>query len=74
MSGDNWERVQEIFLAAAYLSEAERPALLDTACRDDRDLRHEVESLLRADTSTSGSLSAAIQSEAGALLRDRAAR
>jgi hypothetical protein len=61
MPGDNWERVQEIFLAAADLPEADRPAFLDT-----------VESLLRADTSPSVKLAAAIQSEAGAVLQEAA--
>jgi hypothetical protein len=69
MSADNWGRVQEIFLAAADLSEAERPAFLETACRDDRALRDEVESLLRADMWPSVGLAAAIQSEAGAVLQ-----
>jgi serine/threonine protein kinase/WD40 repeat protein len=38
----------EIFRAAAQLPPAQRPAFLDEACGDNRSLRHEIESLLRA--------------------------
>ena len=70
MPGDNWERVQEIFLAAADLPEAEQSAFLEAACLEDGGLRAEVESLLRADTAPSIKLAAVIQSEAGALLQE----
>lgn len=65
---DNWERVQEIFLAAADLPEAERAAFLAAACLDDSELKAEVESLLRADTTAGEALTEAIESEASLLL------
>ena len=39
-------RVKEILLAVADLSEAERVAFLDEACKDDPDLRREIDSIL----------------------------
>jgi len=71
LRGDSWERVQEIFLAAADLRPSERAAYLDSACRDDAGLRLEVESLLEEDATAEGSLDAAIQTEAANLLEER---
>ncbi|PWU08908.1 MAG: hypothetical protein C5B51_06970 [Terriglobia bacterium] len=68
MPVDNWERIQEIFLAAAELSGAARSEFLDGACQGDIELRAEVESLLRSDTNGEASLDAAIRSEASSLL------
>jgi len=70
MPADDWDRIQEIFLAAADLPDCNRPAFLDTACIDDAELRAEVESLLCADASPAVRLSAVIQSEAGAVLQE----
>ena len=70
MPGYNWERVQELFLAAADLAESEQPAWLDDACMGDAGLREEVESLLRADRASAVSLSTAIETAAGALLEE----
>ena len=68
MPVDNWDRVQEIFLAAADLPAAEQSGFLDTACLGDAGLREEVESLLRADSAGEAPLVAAIEAEAGSLL------
>ena len=68
MPADNWDRVQEIFLAAADLPSPEQSRFLDTACLGDAGLRAEVESLLRADSAGEASLVAAIEAEAGSLL------
>ena len=46
---DNWEKVQEIFFAAADLPLAEQYRFLDSACRGNPDLRRDVDSLLVAD-------------------------
>ena len=43
-----WDRVKQLFQSALEQSPAARPAFLDAACGDDRSLRDEVESLLRA--------------------------
>ncbi len=64
---ENWDRVQEIFLAAADLPAAQVAAYLHAACEGDGDLRREVESLLRADGVMEASLAGAIEAEAGAL-------
>ena len=45
----DWARIEEIFLAAADLSGADRARYLDDACGGDATLRDEVESLLTAD-------------------------
>jgi serine/threonine-protein kinase len=43
-----WDRVKRVFQSALERSPDTRPAFLDAACGDDRSLRAEVESLLRA--------------------------
>jgi tetratricopeptide (TPR) repeat protein/tRNA A-37 threonylcarbamoyl transferase component Bud32 len=45
---ERWQRVKDIFSAASTLPDAERTAYLGEACRDDTDLRAEVDSLLDA--------------------------
>ena len=65
---DNWERVQEIFLAAADLPAVERAAFLAASCHNDTELRADVESLLHADTTSGAAFAAAIESEATLLL------
>jgi len=68
MSGVNWDQVQEIFLAAVDLPERDRTAYLARACGGNSELRAEVESLLRADSTQGLSLDTAIEMEAGSLL------
>jgi serine/threonine protein kinase len=72
VSGNNWERVQEIFFNIVDLPVTEREAFLERACGGDAGLRSEVESLLRADAASGSAIAAAIGSEAGALLDDHA--
>jgi eukaryotic-like serine/threonine-protein kinase len=55
-----WQRLEEIFDAAAELSEPERAALLDRACAGDEDLRREVESLLAHDLAGDRFIEAAV--------------
>jgi serine/threonine protein kinase len=45
---DRWDRVKELFHAALGREPRDRPAFLRNACRDDRALQTEVESLLDA--------------------------
>jgi serine/threonine-protein kinase len=47
-TADDWDRVKRVFQSALERSPETRPAFLDGACGDDRSLRVEVESLLRA--------------------------
>ena len=49
MKSDRWQQVDELFEAALELDRAARPAYLDKACGDDRDLRREVEKMLEFD-------------------------
>ncbi|ABF43049.1 serine/threonine protein kinase with TPR repeats [Candidatus Koribacter versatilis Ellin345] len=70
MPGNNWDRVQEVFLEAADLPLYDRVRFLDETCADDPDLRTEVESLLWADTAGAGGISEAIESEVNSLLHD----
>ena len=46
MTPDRWRRVQEVFAAATERDPESQAAFLGEACRDDPDLRAEVESLL----------------------------
>src|SRR4029453_13578909 len=52
-AGD-WDRVKRVFQSALERSPETRPAFLDGACGDDRSLRVEVESLLRAHEEAGG--------------------
>jgi len=72
VSGNNWDRIQEIFFEAADLPVAERDAFLARACDGDAGLRSEVESLLKADALSGSAIAAAIGSEASALFMDDA--
>ena len=56
MSGNRWQRLQELFDAASALAPGERPAYLDQCCGDDAALREELESLLHADDGDSAFL------------------
>ncbi len=55
-----WQRVEQIFDAAAELPEPERAALLDRTCAGDEDLRREVESLLAHDLADDHFIEAAV--------------
>ncbi|MBV9492413.1 MAG: protein kinase [Verrucomicrobia bacterium] len=50
MESGRWRRVENLFHEAADMAPAERSAFLDESCREDGELRREVESLLSADT------------------------
>ncbi len=49
MSPSRWDQINRLFLKCYPLGEQERNATLDLACGDDRELRSEVELLVRAD-------------------------
>jgi len=70
---EHWDRVQEIFLAAADLPAGHIAAYLHQVCGEDDALRREVESLLRADGVMEARLAGAIEAEAGALCETPAA-
>jgi serine/threonine protein kinase len=65
---DKWSQVQQIFLAVADLSAAERPAALERMCEGDTALRGEVESLLDADMGGEEQVRTAVQTEAATLM------
>jgi eukaryotic-like serine/threonine-protein kinase len=46
MKPERWQKIDEIFHAALQCKPEERKAFIDEACRDDEDLRRELESLL----------------------------
>jgi len=52
MDAERWRRVEELYKAALDWTPAQRPALLAERCKGDGDLRNEVESLLRQESST----------------------
>src|ERR1700690_666469 len=65
---DNWERVREIFFAGADLPSAEQQRFLEGACRDNPDLRREVDSLLAADRTHSHDIDLAVEAAAQQVL------
>ena len=54
MTSEQWQRVKELFEAAADLDPEERTGFLTLECRGDEELRQEVESLLAAHDADSG--------------------
>ena len=68
MPHEKSERIEEIFLQAADVPPSERAALLDRMCGGDTEIRMEVESLLRADTTGESAVCAAIESEVASML------
>ena len=68
MQHEKRERIEEIFLQAADVTPLERAALLDRMCGGDTEIRMEVESLLRADTTGESAVCAAIESEVASML------
>ncbi len=63
-----WQRIQEIFLAAVDLPAAEQVLLLNELCGGDYRLHGEVVSLLQADGGSAETIDAAIQNVASAIL------
>ncbi len=49
MTPGEWQEIEHVYLAASALAPADRASYLEQACRGDRKLRAEVESLLDAD-------------------------
>ena len=57
MTPDRWRRAQEVFVAATERESGSRATFLEEACRNDPELRKEVESLLSSfDAAPSGFL------------------
>jgi serine/threonine protein kinase len=54
MNPERWRQVREVFEQAVAIDKAQRPPYLDRACGTDRELRDEVESLLRYETRAGG--------------------
>ena len=67
MTGDNWERVEALFLVAADLPSEEQARFLDEACNGDSALRAELESLLVSDRKNGEAISRAVGAEAALL-------
>jgi Tol biopolymer transport system component len=52
MTPERWQRLKEVFHAAAERTPGERAAFLEAACADDREMRLEIESLIAYDGDT----------------------
>src|SRR5262245_56233691 len=46
MTPDRWQKVQKAYFAVTVLEPAARPGFIETTCRDDAEMRRELESLL----------------------------
>ena len=57
MTPERWQRIKELFQSAVELAPAERRAFLERACKGDRALHKEVESLLAANDETGSFIS-----------------
>jgi Tol biopolymer transport system component len=52
MTPERWRKIECVYHAALELKPDEREAYIEEACRDDQDLRREIESLVRRDNSS----------------------
>src|SRR2546421_6830347 len=68
MTPDRWEQVGKLYQGALTLRPAERETFLDDACRDDKALRREVESLLAAEDGAGSFLAAGAMKDAARIL------
>jgi serine/threonine protein kinase len=69
---DKWDQVERVFLAVVDLPPSDQNALLEEMCKGDLEMRAEVESLLRADTTSesvfASKFATAVKKEAASLL------
>ncbi len=63
MTPERWAQIEELFHRAADCDAQHRAALLDEACRDDPELRREVEALLSSDGRAGHRVQSAVRSE-----------
>ncbi len=71
MTSERWQHIERLYYAARELAVDERGSWLTAACRDDAEMRREVEVLLVADQDASGFLTApALQLAAQGLAAD----
>ncbi len=63
MNPERWAQIEDLFHRAAESDPQHRTAVLDQACRDDSDLREQVEALLSSDHSARSKMQAAVRSE-----------
>ncbi len=67
MSSDRWRKIEEVFQRAADLPRHQRASFLDEACRNDPELRADVESLLSYDAEPVDHLHSAIRRTAASV-------
>jgi hypothetical protein len=60
---DKWDQVERVFLAVVDLPPPRQTALLEEMCEGDSELRNEVESLLRADTTSESVFASTLATE-----------
>ena len=65
MMPEQWQRVREVLADALALQPADRPPFLDQACASDKQLRHEVESLLSSSDQVRSSFLLSFHASAG---------
>ena len=58
MEPERWRRVEDLYHASLKVATGQRAAFLKDACRDDEELRNEVESLLTHEKSAEGFIEA----------------
>ncbi len=72
MTPERWQQIDKLLEAALEREASQRPAFLDQACADDKELRREVESLLGVQSQVDGFLGKpALEEAARALARDK---
>src|SRR5689334_2307648 len=72
MKAERWQRIERLYHSALALPLEERTEFLSSACAEDKDLQHEVESLLRHDQGAQFLESPAVVVLAQELARDAA--
>jgi serine/threonine protein kinase/Tol biopolymer transport system component len=65
LTPERWAQIEDLFHRAAECDVEQRAALLDEACRNDTELRREVEELLSSDRTPGDDFHSAVRSELG---------
>jgi len=70
MTPDRWEQINKLYNAALEVEDKGRASFLEDACKEDAELRSEVESLLKMNAQVGGFLGTPAMEEVARELKD----
>src|SRR5439155_22354981 len=70
MTPERWEQINKLYYAAMEVEDKGRTSFLEQACKEDRELRSEVESLLKMNAQMGGFLGTPTMEEVAREMKD----